>query len=55
MLANTYVESTDRYAMELGYHVTLVRDAHGRLQARDDAAAHELNGLGRPGQHRGSR
>ncbi len=27
LLANTCIESTGRYAMELGYHVTLVRDA----------------------------
>ena len=27
VLANTCVESTGRFAMELGYHVTLVRDA----------------------------
>src|SRR6478752_1390835 len=27
LLANTCIESTARYAMELGYHVTLVRDA----------------------------
>ena len=27
LLANTCIESTARFAMELGYHVTLVRDA----------------------------
>ncbi|PMZ30115.1 isochorismatase, partial [Pseudomonas sp. GW247-3R2A] len=27
MLANTCIESTARFAAELGYHVTLVRDA----------------------------
>jgi nicotinamidase-related amidase len=27
LLANTCIESTGRYAMDLGYHVTLVKDA----------------------------
>ena len=27
MLANTCIESTSRFGMELGYHVTLVNDA----------------------------
>jgi nicotinamidase-related amidase len=27
LLANTCTETTGRYAQELGYHVTLVRDA----------------------------
>lgn len=44
LIANTCIEATGRYAMELGYHVTLVRDAtaaHTRDMMR---AAHELNG-----------
>ena len=44
LIANTCIEATGRYAMELGYHVTLVRDAtaaHSRDMMR---AAHELNG-----------
>lgn len=42
--ANTCVESTGRFAMELGYHVTLVRDATAAFSAEMMHAAHELNG-----------
>jgi nicotinamidase-related amidase len=34
VLANTCIESTSRFAMELGYHVTLVRDASAPTRAR---------------------
>lgn len=44
LLANTCVESTGRYAMELGYHVTLVRDATAAFTREMMHAAHELNG-----------
>ncbi|MFF3559287.1 isochorismatase family cysteine hydrolase [Streptomyces sp. NPDC002574] len=44
LLANTCIEATGRYAMELGYHVTLVRDATAALSAEMMHAAHELNG-----------
>ena len=44
MAANTCVESTGRFAMELGYHVTLVRDATAAFSAEMMHAAHELNG-----------
>ncbi len=44
LLANTCVESTARYAMELGYHVTLVRDATAAFKREMMTAAHELNG-----------
>lgn len=44
LLANTCVESTGRFAMELGYHVTLVRDATAAFSAEMMHAAHELNG-----------
>lgn len=44
MVANTCVESTARFGMELGYHVTLVRDATAAFSAADMHAAHELNG-----------
>ena len=44
LLANTCVESTARYAMELGYHVTLVRDATAAFTREMMHAAHELNG-----------
>ena len=44
LIANTCIEATGRYAMELGYHVTLVRDATA-AQSRDMMrAAHEING-----------
>jgi nicotinamidase-related amidase len=44
MLANTCIESTARFAMELGYHVTLVRDATAARSKEMMHAAHELNG-----------
>jgi len=44
LLANTCVESTCRFAMELGYHVTLVKDATAAYTAEMMHAAHELNG-----------
>lgn len=44
LLANTCVESTGRYAMEIGYHVTLVRDATAAYSKEMMHAAHELNG-----------
>lgn len=42
--ANTCIESTGRFAMELGYHVTLVRDATAAFGPEMMHAAHELNG-----------
>jgi len=44
LLANTCIEATARYASELGYHVTLVRDATAALKPEMMHAAHELNG-----------
>jgi nicotinamidase-related amidase len=44
LLANTCIESTGRFAMELGYHVTLVRDATAAFSHDMMHAAHELNG-----------
>ncbi|MEU7631510.1 isochorismatase family cysteine hydrolase [Nocardia sp. NPDC049220] len=44
LLANTCIESTARYAMELGYRVTLVCDATAAFQPEMMHAAHELNG-----------
>jgi nicotinamidase-related amidase len=44
LLANTCVECTARYASELGYHVTLVRDATAAFRHDMMHAAHELNG-----------
>ncbi|MEZ2442297.1 cysteine hydrolase family protein [Chitinophaga sp. RCC_12] len=44
LLANTCVESTCRYAMELGYHVTLVKDATAAFTPEMMHAAHVLNG-----------
>lgn len=44
VLANTCVESTSCFAMELGYHVTLVRDATAALTKDMLRAAHDLNG-----------
>jgi len=44
LLANTCVESTCRFAMELGYHVTLVKDATAAYTQEMMHAAHVLNG-----------
>lgn len=44
LLANTCVESTARYAMELGYQVTLVSDATAAFSPEMLHAAHVLNG-----------
>jgi nicotinamidase-related amidase len=44
LLANTCIESTGRFAMELGYHVTLVRDATAAYTREMMHAAHVLNG-----------
>lgn len=44
MLANTCLETTGRYASELGYHVTLVRDATAAFSPEALHAAHEING-----------
>lgn len=44
LLANTCVETTSRFVVELGYHVTLVKDATAALSQDRMHAAHELNG-----------
>jgi nicotinamidase-related amidase len=44
LLANTCIESTSRFAFELGYHVTLVKDATAAFTREMMRAAHELNG-----------
>ena len=44
LLANTCIESTARFAMELGYHVTLVRDGTAAFRPEMMHAAHHLNG-----------
>jgi len=44
LLANTCIECTGRFAMELGYHVTLVKDATAANSWDNMHAAHEING-----------
>lgn len=44
LLANTCVETTSRYAVDLGYHVTLVRDATATYTMEMMKSAHEWNG-----------
>jgi nicotinamidase-related amidase len=44
LLANTCLESTGKYATDLGYHVTLVRDATAALSPLAMTCAHEVNG-----------
>jgi len=41
--ANTCIESTMRYAAELGYHVTLVKDAIGAFNMEEVRVAVEVN------------
>jgi len=43
LIANTCIECTGRFANELGYHVTLVRDATAAFSAAAMHAAHEIN------------
>lgn len=44
VIANTCIECTARFGSEIGYHVTLVRDATAAASADAMHAAHELNG-----------
>ncbi|GHO66934.1 hypothetical protein KSC_058260 [Ktedonobacter sp. SOSP1-52] len=44
MIANTCIEATGRFGMELGYHVTLVTDATAASSQKAMHAAHEING-----------
>jgi nicotinamidase-related amidase len=44
LLANTCIVTTGRFAMEFGYHVTLVKDASAAFNKDRMHAGHELNG-----------
>jgi nicotinamidase-related amidase len=44
MIAHTCIEATGRFAMELGYHVTLVTDATGDFGREEMHCAHAVNG-----------
>ena len=44
LVANTCIESTARFGMELGYHVTLIKDATAAFSHEGMRAAHEVNG-----------
>jgi nicotinamidase-related amidase len=44
MIANTCVEATARFGMELGYHVTLVKDATAAFSHQAMHVANEVNG-----------
>ncbi len=44
LVAHTCVESTGRFGAELGYHVTLVKDATAAGSAEAMHAAHDING-----------
>lgn len=44
LLANTCAESTGRFAMEMGYHVTLVTDATAAYSTEAMHTAHVVNG-----------
>jgi nicotinamidase-related amidase len=43
LIANTCIESTGKYGVELGYHVTLVRDATAAANAEAMHCAHDIN------------
>ena len=43
-LANTCIEATARLGMELGYHVTLIKDATAAFSQEGMHAAYEVNG-----------
>ena len=43
-VANTCIESTARFGMELGYHVSLIKDATAAFEPEGMRAAHEING-----------
>ncbi|MGX9889676.1 isochorismatase family cysteine hydrolase [Streptomyces sp. NPDC002276] len=44
LVANTCIEATGRFGMELGYHVTLVKDATAAFSAEAMHTAHAVNG-----------
>ena len=44
MIANTCLEATTRLGMELGYHVTLIRDATAAFSHEGMHAVHEVDG-----------
>ena len=44
MIANTCIEATGRFGMELGYHVTLIKDATAAFSQEAMHAAHAING-----------
>ncbi|MTH79273.1 cysteine hydrolase [Paracoccus aestuariivivens] len=44
LIANTCIEATGRFASELGYHVTLLRDATAAASHEAMHSAHEVNG-----------
>jgi nicotinamidase-related amidase len=44
LIANTCIEATGRFAMELGYEVTLVKDATAAFTPEAMHSAHEING-----------
>src|SRR5258708_3900282 len=44
MVANTCIEGAGRFGMELGYHVTLIKDATAAFDQEGMHAAHEVDG-----------
>lgn len=44
MIANSCIETTAKYGVELGYHVTLVKDATAAFSLDGMHTAHEVNG-----------
>ena len=44
LIAHTCIEATGRFGMEIGYHVTLVKDATAAFSPEAMHAAHAING-----------
>jgi nicotinamidase-related amidase len=44
MIANTCIEATGRLGRELGYHVTIIKDAIAALSQEDMHSVNEVNG-----------
>jgi nicotinamidase-related amidase len=44
LIANTRIETMGRFPSEIGYHVTLVRDATAAASETALQTAHEING-----------
>jgi len=44
MIANTCIEATGRFGIELGYHVTIIKDAIAAFNQEGMHSVNEVNG-----------